>query len=793
MKKREAATGGVPSLTQALQQVNTSVSHRAAIPARNAALVMAAIVALGLLFLISNLDLPIVRNGFVYAKSAENIIDHGFNPLPVAADPALSSGKPIGFPLFSVPFVALLGPNAGVKVGSFLGTVFFLLAACLFFIRVNRRAGVEPRFILLELLLLAFNPLFFYQFWSAYPDSLFSGLVLLAFVLVDVIAVEQERDTRGLIVLLGAVIYAAILTKLYGLILGIACPVYLLLHHRSFRHSSVYFRSKITLLAVVFLVLGIAVVLARLGLNPTLDFALEERMGAGYAGFIAGLIDPTGETFVSSIILFVVTFVVAFHFALVFLLKRGSRRGWPPAPTIFAGIYVLGLVHFSGTSYNMRFFLPVFPFVVVAIVTGMLNASPKTRRAVVAAYLGTALFLTLNYNVQPVHAGLRTFNEDIIDPILDRARRLDNLRLDQHVAMSRRIERINAIVEPGEVLYWTSRYYGASTHGVIEDLGVRSDIVMRYAGTASQIPPNSKALYVAGYRTPLGLTRVEDRYTVSALAPGLFRLLPLRIHLASLAKDYFGRSDIVRLTVKVAGSASAQVGRVEFVIDSLTVGIDTQPPFEYDLKETRQGRHEAWATAYDDEGNVVASSPVVFFVGIRALERSISASADDAEELPDGSIYLTSWDLELIEDPARGEQIVGLRFRDIRIPKGAEIKRAYVQFTTEEVSSEPTDLTIEAELAGNAAAFENTHGNISSRERTVIWIEWSPEPWNIPGERLATQRTPDISMLIQEVVALPDWQEGNSLVLIITGSGRRVAFSSDAVRKHAPSLYLEVR
>ncbi len=120
-------------------------------PKRNLFIVMAAILAAGLLFLVANLDLPILRNSFVYAKTAKNIIEHGFNPLPVIADTQLSHGKPIAFSLLSVPFVSILGVNAGVKIASFLGTAVFLWVAYFFFVRLNRHAGIDPRFLPLEL------------------------------------------------------------------------------------------------------------------------------------------------------------------------------------------------------------------------------------------------------------------------------------------------------------------------------------------------------------------------------------------------------------------------------------------------------------------------------------------------------------------------------------------------------------------------------------------------------------------------------------------------------------------
>ena len=70
-------------------------------------------------------------------------------------------------------------------------------------------------------------------------------------------------------------------------------------------------------------------------------------------------------------------------------------------------------------------------------------------------------------------------------------------------------------------------------------------------------------------------------------------------------------------------------------------------------------------------------------------------------------------------------------------------------------------------------------------------MKWSPEPWNVRGKRSEKHRTPDLSSLIQEVVAQPDWQEGNALVLIVSGSGKRVAESYDGDQQNAPLLFIE--
>ncbi len=199
---------------------------------------------------------------------------------------------------------------------------------------------------------------------------------------------------------------------------------------------------------------------------------------------------------------------------------------------------------------------------------------------------------------------------------------------------------------------------------------------------------------------------------------------------------------------------------------------------------------------YDDRHNlVVESGPVAFFVGVRALERLIVRSEDDAQEGvggPGGSgrVRLDSDDLELIEDDG-GDQLVGLRFTDLPIPSRARIAKAFLRFAPEEPGTDLVDFTIQAELSGDAATFENRRGNISSRRRTAASVEWSPEPW----VSLEARPTPDLSVLVEEVVALPNWQPGNALVLLISGSGsgERDVWSYDGgTRGWVPRLYVEL-
>ncbi len=176
--------------------------------------------------------------------------------------------------------------------------------------------------------------------------------------------------------------------------------------------------------------------------------------------------------------------------------------------------------------------------------------------------------------------------------------------------------------------------------------------------------------------------------------------------------------------------------------------------------------------------------------GQYVLSRRIEASNDDAEEKADGHVSIASSDLELVYDGSY--QTVGMRFNNIEIPQGSTITAAYIQFQADEVKSTDTTLTIEGELSANAAGFVKENMNISSRPRTNASVNnWSPTPWLSVGEAGTNQRTPDIQPIISEVISQNGWVSGNSLAIIISGTGERVAEAYDGDQNGAPLLYVE--
>ena len=181
------------------------------------------------------------------------------------------------------------------------------------------------------------------------------------------------------------------------------------------------------------------------------------------------------------------------------------------------------------------------------------------------------------------------------------------------------------------------------------------------------------------------------------------------------------------------------------------------------------------------------------------LSYQIMATTDDAEEGDDGPgvLDLDSSDLEICydhSDPDRS-QTIGLVFRNIDIPQGTHIESAYIQFACDEADKnrDPFSVTIYGEASDNAATFQNTPYNISSRPRTQAAVEWKDIPaWILVHEAGDAEKTPDISSIIQEIVDRPGWQAGNSLALILEGVGTRTAESYDGTSSLAPRLVITI-
>ncbi len=191
--------------------------------------------------------------------------------------------------------------------------------------------------------------------------------------------------------------------------------------------------------------------------------------------------------------------------------------------------------------------------------------------------------------------------------------------------------------------------------------------------------------------------------------------------------------------------------------------------------------------------------------GAFIVEVRVVATNDDAEEtVVGGGMSRTSSDLELgyegVFDPGN-LQIIGVRFTGVGIPKDVTIRKAWVQFTADDINNDyhipPVSLVIEGELSPDPVDFSSGNPNISSRATTTASEVWDIPQWMAPYLGGPDERTPDISSIIQEIIDQDGWAAGNAMVVILKDNpanpsqGTREAESVNEDIAVAPLLHIE--
>lgn len=173
----------------------------------------------------------------------------------------------------------------------------------------------------------------------------------------------------------------------------------------------------------------------------------------------------------------------------------------------------------------------------------------------------------------------------------------------------------------------------------------------------------------------------------------------------------------------------------------------------------------------------------------------ISAGRDDAEEavvssnVSVGDVLLDSSDLELTDDTDSHaeQQIVGVRFATLRVPRGALVEQALIEFTADRSDSAPTSLRVTVQASADAPPFSTDTFDLSARPRVLGEVAWNVPAWTLDQ----VHPTPDLSSLLQQVVCDPGWSDGNAVVVLIEGTGSREAVSFE--QSPADSAVLRVR
>ncbi|WP_299899589.1 fibronectin type III domain-containing protein [uncultured Aquimarina sp.] len=182
------------------------------------------------------------------------------------------------------------------------------------------------------------------------------------------------------------------------------------------------------------------------------------------------------------------------------------------------------------------------------------------------------------------------------------------------------------------------------------------------------------------------------------------------------------------------------------------------------------------------------------------IEVAISSGNDDVEERQNGDMYTNSSDLELVYDSHSnaGNQVIGLRFRSLALPKDVTITNAYLQFTADESNSANAELEIALHDSSNSSAFSTSDYNVSNRALFSNKVVWNPSSWS-SNQSGSGQRTPNLKNMVQQLVNKSNWSSGNNATFIIRGIGvsltntsaKRVADSYEGGASKAARLVVE--
>jgi len=196
---------------------------------------------------------------------------------------------------------------------------------------------------------------------------------------------------------------------------------------------------------------------------------------------------------------------------------------------------------------------------------------------------------------------------------------------------------------------------------------------------------------------------------------------------------------------------------------------------------------------------------VITYIPLITKSVRINSAFDDLEEWIAGpptqtknvgEIDWNSSDLEFgYESSTTDPQLVGLRFNNIDVPKGALVQNAYIQFTVDATSknADPCEVVIRCDPSDNAAPLDSNKFHLTRRTQStdsVFWKVSDRTKWATVGLAGPDQRTPNLVSLVQPIVNRAGWAAKNSMAFFIKGKGTREVESFDGDAPKAPLLVI---
>ena len=148
-----------------------------------------------------------------------------------------------------------------------------------------------------------------------------------------------------------------------------------------------------------------------------------------------------------------------------------------------------------------------------------------------------------------------------------------------------------------------------------------------------------------------------------------------------------------------------------------------------------------------------------------AVQVQVAHCMDDAYVRADSGELI--YDAKLVRMGARENgsvpYVTGLLFRDVRVPRGAQITAARLTLDPWGFQSGiPIDVRLVGDLRPQSDDFNPSNLAPHLRPRTVAGV-----PWLIESNVTAPVQSPDLSSVVQELVNQAGWQPGNNLTILL--------------------------
>ncbi len=252
---------------------------------------------------------------------------------------------------------------------------------------------------------------------------------------------------------------------------------------------------------------------------------------------------------------------------------------------------------------------------------------------------------------------------------------------------------------------------------------------------------------------------------------------------------------LILATANTAGAAAAEPSMADYTSYPVFMSGQVEPNIMVILDNSGSMNSNAYGSWWGDD-NLVKDEP--YECGM--LEVRVTNKMDDSEEtaaIGDKSYYangdldigFANWDSAASSGSTA--TIVGIRFNNIPISKGATITNAYIEFVADKNSTSlpsETKLYFKGEATDHAQTFVNETDEIQNRKRTTASVTWSDVPAWTYGN---TYQSPDLSAIVQEIIDRDGWGAGQAMAFIITADGKRDARPYDDGYATAPKLHIE--